>query len=81
MHKKRRARDYYSLRASRFRKVLELAMADLYRYDRKQMRVIFAACEGLQYNVLGYKAKLEQAIKYIKRAERAIKALENDDEN
>jgi hypothetical protein len=43
--------------------------------------VIFAACESLQYNVLGYKAKLEQAIKYIKRAEKAIKALENDDEN
>ena len=70
------ARDYYSVRASRYRKVLELAIADIYRHDRKKMRVIFSALESLHYNVLGYRGQLEEALKYIQRAEAAIKALE-----
>ena len=70
------ARDYQSKKASRYRKVLELAMADTWQGDRKQLRIIFATLQSLNYNVLGYRAKLETALKYVARAEAAIKALE-----
>ena len=76
MKRKRAPMDFYSRKARKYRRVLELAMDDVSRYERKQMRVIFATLEGLNYNVLGYRTKLEMAIKYIQRAENAIKALE-----
>jgi hypothetical protein len=83
MTKKRAARDYYSLKSSRYRRILELAMSDTWKHSKRELRAIYAALQGppCNYNVLGYRAQLEMAIKYVKRAEKAIKALENDDEN
>ena len=73
----KKRRDYYSKKSSRYRKILELAMTETVHCERKQMRVIFLALESLNYNVLGYRSKLEWALKYVTRAENAIKALEN----
>ena len=81
MRRKRVARDYFSMKSARYRRVLELAMTDLPRYERKKLRAIFLACQNLHFIVPGYRNQLEYAIKFIKRAEKAIKALENDDEN
>jgi hypothetical protein len=60
------------------KKILEISISGLYRYDRKAVRRVFEACESNSYGVQGHKHVLERATKILTRAVAAIEAMEKE---
>jgi len=60
------------------KKILEISVSSLYRYERKAIRRLFEACESDNYNVLGYRHVIERATKVLARATAAIEAMEKE---
>ncbi len=66
------------LTQSQQKRILEISISDLMRYERKAVRKVFEACEADHYNVLGYKHVLERTTKVLARAIAAIEAMEKE---
>lgn len=57
------------------RKILEISLANVWDGEKVELRKMFESLQKQNYGVLGYRYRLELALKYVVRAEAAIKAL------
>lgn len=69
--------DFYERQSARRRQVLDMAIAEIWISDKRQLRELYELLHEQGLNVAGYKARLEDALKYVNRAIAAFTALED----
>jgi hypothetical protein len=67
---------YYAKRDSRHRRVLELALYDVWIGEKRNLRALYALLQKQGYGVRGYNHRLEQALNFVNKATAAIAELE-----